>query len=107
MRAEGAAGSLNVGTGALLAFSCVNLWKGLVDTSLALLAGGAGVETLLSWLLKAIFFKNGFFVSVSPKPGWGLVNDEAGGLATEDGGVFWCTGIGGAGGGAAVSRGNS
>jgi hypothetical protein len=36
-------------------------------------------------LVKAIFFKNGFFVSVSA---WGLVNDEAGGLATDDGGVF-------------------
>lgn len=88
MRAEGAAGSLNVGVAALLAFSCVKRWKGLVETSLVLLGGGGGVDTLFSWFVIAIFLRNGFLVSVSPRPGWGLVRDEAGGLATEDGGVF-------------------
>jgi hypothetical protein len=56
-----------------------------VDNSLVLLAGG-GAVAVLSWLDSAIFFKKGFFVSVSP---WGLVKEDAGGLATEDGGVFW------------------
>jgi hypothetical protein len=48
----------------------VRRWKGFVDTSLVLLGGGGGVETVLfSWFDIAIFFKNGFLVSVSPKPG--------------------------------------
>jgi hypothetical protein len=43
VRADGAAGSLNVGTAALVACSCVRRWNGFVDTSLVLLAGGGGV----------------------------------------------------------------
>lgn len=70
LRAGGPEGSLKVGVTALLAFSCVRRWKGFVDTSLVLLGGGGGVEAaLFSWLDKAIFFKNGFLVSVSPWPG--------------------------------------
>jgi hypothetical protein len=40
VRADGAAGSLNVGTAALVACSCVKRWNGFVDTSLVVLAGG-------------------------------------------------------------------
>ena len=68
-----------------MAFSWVRRWNGLVDNSLVLLARGGGVA-VLSWFDSAIFFRNGFFVSVSA---WGLVREDAGGLATEDGGVFW------------------
>lgn len=102
----------------LLAFSWVRRWNGFVETSLALLAGGGGVETAWgSWLDMAIFLRKGFFVSVSPRPGWGLVSDDAGGLAMEDGGVLVWRGMGGAAGGmggagggaegAAVSLGSS
>lgn len=101
----GAADSLNA---ALLAFSCVKRWNGFVDTSLVLLGRGGGVEACVSWLDSCIFFKKGFFVSLSPCAGWGLVSEDVGGLATEEGGVPVCCGtggticgIGGAGGGAA------
>src|SRR5690242_19786141 len=46
VRAEGAAGSLNIGAAALVACSWVKRWNGLVDTSLVLLGGGGGVLLL-------------------------------------------------------------
>jgi hypothetical protein len=75
------------------------------ETSLVVLEGAGGVGIgLFSWLDIAIFLRNGFFVSVSA---WtrGLVKDDGGGLAIEEGGVLVCkSGEAAAGAG---SRGNS
>ena len=75
----------------------------MVD-SLAVLAGAGGVTMLFSWLAMAIFFRNGFFVSVSACPACGLAKDDAGGLAMDEGGVLFWRGIEGAAGMGGTAR---